>query len=164
MYSLQVIFEVEANENDLRTIEKLVKKAVDVTLKKHLEFDNMQTEKELNVIIVDNNKIQEINRTYRNKDYITDVISFASIDSKDDFIHIVEEETEFLGDIFISIDKAKEQAKEYKHSFEREISFLVIHGVLHLLGYDHIESEDEKIMFSLQKALLQQLNVLSKEK
>lgn len=103
-----------------------------------------------NVIIVDNPYIHKINKEYRNTDIETDVISFALEDEKsENFSNI-----RILGDIYISIDKAKEQANLYSHSLERELSFLAVHGLLHLLGYDHMNKEDEKIMFTKQKEIL----------
>lgn len=103
-----------------------------------------------NVIIVDNPYIHKINKEYRNIDRETDVISFALEDEKsENFSNI-----RILGDIYISIDKAKEQANLYNHSLERELSFLAVHGLLHLLGYDHMNKEDEKIMFTKQKEIL----------
>lgn len=108
-----------------------------------------------NIIFVDNKKIHELNKQYRNIDKETDVITFALEDSKEEFI------TPFriLGDIYISIDKAKSQAIEYKHSFKREICFLAVHGLLHLLGYDHMNEEDEKIMFSYQELILSEFGI-----
>lgn len=105
---------------------------------------------EFNIIIVDNKKIHEINREYRNVDRETDVISFAMEDNMD----IKYDDFRLLGDIYISIDKCYDQATEYGHSNIREICFLATHGVLHLLGYDHMELEDEKEMFKLQDELL----------
>jgi probable rRNA maturation factor len=99
---------------------------------------------------VDNKKIREINRDYRNIDRETDVISFALEDFKD----ITYIDYRLLGDIYISIDKARGQAIEYNHSFLRELSFLTIHGLLHLLGYDHMSEYDEKIMFEKQELIL----------
>lgn len=104
-----------------------------------------------NIIIVDNNTIKEINRDYRGKDAPTDVISFALEDDKN---VIAPEGIRVLGDIYISVDKAREQAKEYNHTFKRELSFLAVHGLLHLLGYDHMKEEDEKIMFGKQEEVL----------
>lgn len=109
---------------------------------------------EFNIIFVDNEKIHEINKTYRNVDRVTDVISFALEDNK-----TIELDVRLLGDIYISIDKAKEQAIEYGHSFKRELSFLSIHGLLHLLGYDHMEKEDEEVMFSKQENLLNEFGI-----
>ena len=103
-----------------------------------------------NVIIVDSEKIQEINKTYRGIDRVTDVISFALEDNED----IVYEDFRLLGDIYICIDKIYSQAEEYGHSVLRELSFLTIHGFLHLLGYDHMTEEDEKVMFKRQEEIL----------
>jgi len=103
-----------------------------------------------NIIIVDSEKIQEINKTYRGIDRVTDVISFALEDNED----IVYEDFRLLGDIYICIDKIYSQAEEYGHSVLRELSFLTIHGFLHLLGYDHMNEEDEKIMFKRQDEIL----------
>lgn len=105
---------------------------------------------EFNIIIIDNERIREINKEYRKIDKETDVISFALEDNMD----ISYDDFRLLGDIYISIDRCYEQAMEYGHSREREICFLATHGILHLLGYDHMESEDEKEMFSLQNKLL----------
>lgn len=98
--------------------------------------------KEINIILVDNLQIKELNRQYRNKDYATDVLTFP-----DGYYNN-------LGDVFISIEKCDEQAKDYGHSFERELGFLTIHGFLHTLGYDHIEKEDEEVMIPLQEKIL----------
>ena len=105
---------------------------------------------EFNIIIVDNEKIHQINREYRNVDRETDVISFAMEDNMD----IKYEDFRLLGDIYISIDKCYSQAEEYGHSKVREICFLATHGILHLLGYDHMNEADEVKMFSLQNELL----------
>ena len=108
------------------------------------------------IIFIDNEEIHQINKERRGVDRATDVISFALEDSPDNF-----DEFRILGDIFISIPKMQEQAKEYGHSEKRELSFLVVHGLLHLLGYDHMKSKkDEEIMFSLQDEILASLNIL----
>lgn len=103
-----------------------------------------------NVIFVDNDKIHKINKEYRNIDRATDVISFALEDEKDIDLAI----GRVLGDIYVSVEKIKSQAKEYGHSEKREMAFLVIHGLLHLLGYDHMTKEDEEIMFKEQELIL----------
>lgn len=107
------------------------------------------------VNFVDNPTIQMINRDYRNKDSATDVISFAFLDHVDGEV-IINDPMPFrlLGTIIISVDKAQEQAEYYQHSFEREMKFLFIHGLLHLLGYDHQDSEHEQSMFSLQDKII----------
>lgn len=106
---------------------------------------------ELSVTFVRSQTIHKINRDYRNVDRPTDVISFAIRDDEDDFIS---EEEKDLGDIFININYCKKQAKEYGHSYDREMGFLFTHGMLHCLGYDHMCEEDEKVMFSLQDQIL----------
>ncbi len=107
---------------------------------------------EISIILVDAEEIHQINRDYRNIDRPTDVISFALKDSDDEFF--IDEVDLELGDIFINIEAVVNQAKEYGHSECREISFLCTHGILHLLGYDHMNEEDEKIMFGLQDVIL----------
>ena len=111
---------------------------------------------ELSVIFVDDQRIHEINKEYRKIDRSTDVISFALEDSEQYYIEGMPRE---IGDIFISIDHAKMQAEEYGHSLKRELSFLTVHGFLHLLGYDHMEKEDEIKMFSLQNEILKEYGV-----
>ncbi len=109
----------------------------------------------LSIIFVDNDEIRRINKEYRNIDKVTDVISFALEDNK-----TIKSEIRILGDIYISIPKMKEQASIYNHSEKRELSFLVCHGLLHLLGYDHVKSAaEEKIMFDLQDKILDNLNI-----
>ena len=112
----------------------------------YLKLNNV----EFNIIIIDNPRIHEMNKEYRGVDRETDVITFALEDHKD----IEFENLRLLGDVYISIDKARSQAKDYGHSLKREISFLAIHGLLHLLGYDHMNPEDEKVMFGLQDEIL----------
>lgn len=104
------------------------------------------------VIFCDPEQIHEINRNYRHVDRPTDVISFAMQD--DDSNILIEEEENELGDIFINTQAIIDQAKEYGHSTRRESCFLFCHGLLHLLGYDHMTPEDEKEMFGLQKEIL----------
>ena len=108
-----------------------------------------------NVIITDNETIHRLNKEYRNIDRETDVISFALEDDKT----IIDSPIRVLGDIYISLDKAKQQAKEYNHSLKRELCFLMTHGFLHLLGYDHMKKEDEEIMFPLQEKILNEYGV-----
>ena len=103
---------------------------------------------ELSLILVDINGIHNINKEYRGIDRPTDVISFCLEDEEDD---------KYLGDIFVCIEKVYEQSKEYNHSKEREFAFLVVHGILHLLGYDHMNKEDEEKMFTKQEELLKKL-------
>lgn len=108
-----------------------------------------------NIIFVTSEKIHEINKEYRNVDRVTDVISFALEDSIEGYV----EEIRMLGDIYICVEKMKEQAELYNHSVLREMCFLTTHGLLHLLGYDHMEEENEKVMFSLQEELLNEYGI-----
>ncbi|WP_044339612.1 MULTISPECIES: rRNA maturation RNase YbeY [Rossellomorea] len=117
--------------------------------------EEVEDDSEVSVTFVTNERIQEINREYRHKDQPTDVISFALEELGEDEVEIVGGQIpRVLGDIIISIDRAKEQAEEYNHSFSRELGFLALHGFLHLLGYDHMEEIDEKEMFQRQKDIL----------
>ncbi|TPR54580.1 rRNA maturation RNase YbeY [Apilactobacillus kunkeei] len=114
---------------------------------------------EMSVTFVNNDEIKEINSKYRGVDRATDVISFAIEDGEDDFPLIMDDEMaaeipENIGDIFVSIDKVAEQAEFLDHSYERELGFLVVHGFLHLNGYDHIKQEDEDVMFPLQRKIM----------
>lgn len=113
-------------------------------------------EAECSVTFVGNDRIQAINRTYRGIDRATDVISFALEEMQEGEVpvHLEDDEPRVLGDIVVSIDRAREQADEYGHSFERELGFLVVHGLLHLLGYDHATKEQEQEMFTLQEQIL----------
>ena len=111
----------------------------------------------MSVILIDDDKMHELNKEYRGVDRTTDVLSFALEDNEDIKLPIRE-----LGDVFVSIPKMLEQAKEFNHSEKRELSFLVCHGLLHLLGYDHTKSEEEeKVQFGLQDEILNELNIIS---
>ncbi|ALX48116.1 rRNA maturation RNase YbeY [Lentibacillus amyloliquefaciens] len=113
------------------------------------------SEAEVSVTFVSNQEIKEINRNYRQQDRPTDVISFAMQEKVGEEPEIIgEDHPLLLGDIVISVDKAKEQAEEYGHSLERELGFLTVHGFLHLLGYDHMNEQDEVEMFGRQNVIL----------
>ena len=114
--------------------------------------EGIDEEAEVAVSFVDENEIQAINKAYRNKDAVTDVISFALEEGEDDFE--MPDEPRVLGDIIICVKRALEQAEEYGHSFERELGFLSLHGLLHLLGYDHMNEADEARMFGRQDEIL----------
>ena len=144
------MFEIfnETNEDikEIKDIDRVLKKAIEIEKVGVVEF---------NVIIVDNQYIHKLNKEYRNIDRETDVITFALEDNDD--IHY--DNFRLLGDIYISLDKAKSQAIEYEHSLKREICFLAVHGFLHLLGYDHMKKEEEKIMFARQELILNEENI-----
>lgn len=123
-------------------------------------FIKLPSETEMSVTLMDNEAIHQINKEYRGVDKPTDVISFAiEEDNPDEMDIIIPEDADFkmpknIGDIMISMDKVKEQAEYLGHSEERELGFLVVHGFLHLNGYDHMRAADEKEMFGLQKEIL----------
>lgn len=128
---------------------------VDSVLQFAAEAESIEEGSELSVSFVDNARIQEINKEFRKKDAATDVISFAMEEMGEDELAIVGADMpRVLGDIIISIERTKEQAAEYGHSFDRELGFLALHGFLHLLGYDHMTEEDETVMFTKQKDIL----------
>ena len=146
MNKIEIFNETSKQVNEIEDIKMVINKAIDVQKLDNLEF---------NIILVDNEYIHNLNRDYRGIDKPTDVITFA-LEDYDDHIKL---ERRILGDIYISLDKANSQAEEYGHSFKREICFLAVHGLLHLLGYDHMEKEDEKVMFSLQEVILNEANI-----
>lgn len=142
----------KVNTDEIDNIQELLKFAAK---KQKLEGDV-----ELSVTFVHNDRIQEINKEYRNKDQATDVISFAMEELGEGEMELKGiDMPRMLGDIIISIDKAKEQATEYGHTYMRELGFLSVHGFLHLLGYDHLTKEEEEIMFSLQKDILDEFGL-----
>lgn len=147
MGSISYFNQTTENIKELDTVKKVIEYAV-----KREKVENAV----FNIIIVDNEYIHKINREYRNIDRETDVITFALEDSIDE----VKLDVRILGDIYISLDKAISQAEEYGHSLERELSFLAVHGFLHLLGYDHtLSKEDEKIMFDKQEEILNECSI-----
>ncbi|MFC6039846.1 rRNA maturation RNase YbeY [Paenisporosarcina macmurdoensis] len=136
------------SSENLQLIEKMLHHAA--------EDQGIEAGSELSVTFVNNEEIQQINNDYRGKNVPTDVISFAMEELGEGEIAInVPGAPRMLGDIIISVERAKEQAADYGHSEERELGFLAIHGFLHLLGYDHMEDEDEKEMTEKQEAILQ---------
>ncbi len=142
----EIFNETGIDIEELKDIEMVLKKGIEIE-----KLDNIN----FNVIIVDNDYIHKLNREYRHIDRETDVITFALEDYKD----IGYEDYRLLGDIYISLDKARSQALEYNHSFKREICFLAVHGFLHLLGYDHMNKDDETKMFSKQELILNEAGI-----
>ncbi len=147
------------DENERVTAKKIQK--IDDLLQYAASHLDLPEDTEMSITFMDNNEIQEINRVYRNKDMPTDVISFALEEEGEDELPIIFDEefgdSQFprnLGDLMISVERANEQAEEYGHSVDRELGFLALHGFLHLNGYDHMTPEDEKVMFGLQKEIL----------
>lgn len=130
-------------------------KIVEDVIKKTVELEHLTGEIEVSVTFVDEERIQEINREYRDKDQPTDVISFALNEQSEGEPDLnIPGMPNMLGDIIVSVSHIKNQAEEYGHSYERELGFLVVHGMLHLLGYDHMTEAEEKEMFSRQEDIL----------
>ncbi len=146
MNYIEIFNQYNGNVEDLETFESFINFSVNKLGLKNVMF---------NVIIVDNNSIHAINKKYRNIDRPTDVITFALEDNK----QIDIPEVRVLGDIYISYDKVISQSEEYGHSKKRELCFLGVHGLLHLLGYDHMNEKDERKMFKLQKELLEEYGI-----
>lgn len=142
MSKIEIFVQVEEEIEELETVKKVLYSAVEKEKLEDVSF---------NLIIVDNNYIHELNKDYRHIDRETDVITFA-LEDEDSLV--LPESERILGDIYISIDKAKEQAASYGHSLLRELSFLAVHGFYHLLGYDHMTEEEEKVMFAKQEEVL----------
>lgn len=149
MNEVEIINEVDCKFKELEEVPAYI----DFVLKKE-NLDNVL----FNVIFVDNEYIHKINREYRGIDRETDVITFALEDEK----MVQASHIRVLGDIYISVDKVEEQAKQYGHSRKRELFFLVTHGIYHLLGYDHMNEHDEKIMFDKQEQVLNEYGITRK--
>ncbi len=131
------------NQCNEENYEPLISKV----LKKAYKRMNVKKKNTINIILVKSEAIRELNNTYRNTNAVTDVLTFPSdMDGE-------------LGDVFISVHTAMEQAKTYGHTFKRELAFLVVHGFLHAIGYDHDTKEKEHIMFNLQEQILNALKI-----
>lgn len=152
MIAIDFMDETESlNEQELGFVQKILE---------HAAKEEGLGDSEVSVTFVTNEMIRDINREYRGKDQPTDVISFAMEELGEGETAIIgSSEPRMLGDIIISLDRTKEQAADYGHSFERELGFLAVHGFLHLLGYDHMTEEDEKKMFSRQEEILVSLGI-----
>lgn len=135
-----------------------------------LDRESFPYEAEVNLLLMDNDGIQKINEQFRQIDRATDVLSFPMIDydKAGDFSMLEESEDSFnpdtgeavLGDIMINVDRVRQQAESFGHSELREFAFLIVHSMLHLFGYDHIEPKDASIMEPLQEKILEELNIL----
>ena len=142
------------NRTDFELTEEMQKMLEKVCLES-LEYEEFDTDCEISLSIVTNDEIHEINRQFRGIDSPTDVLSFPQLTFEGGEEADVNENGEIvLGDIIISIDRAKEQAEEYGHSLKRELAFLAVHSMLHLMGYDHMEKDEEEDMFRRQKEIL----------
>lgn len=137
-----------------KPLQELVYKVLQTTAKK----EQVPEDSELSVVFVTNETIQRLNKDYRNKNEVTDVLSFP-LYSQDEIKKSIKDTPIALGDIVISYNQAKEQAETYGHSLEREVCFLAVHGLLHLLGYTHDTEEEEREMFFLQEQVLKEFQL-----
>lgn len=129
-------------------------------LEKCFEEETLNSEKlYINIVLTNPKNIKEINKQYRNIDKETDVLSFPMFE-REELTKLENENPDILGDIVISIEKVEEQAKEYGHSFERELAYMAVHGFYHLMGYDHMEENDKKEMREKEENILEKLNIL----
>lgn len=135
------------NKTDFK-IDKTVYKLINKTLKKEKVKRSY-----FSIIIVDNKEMRSLNKKYRNKDEPTDVLSFRIFDKED----LKQHKHKMLGDIYISVDKVRTQALANNHSELREMGFLIIHGLLHLLGYEHNNKEEEDLMLNKQEEILNEI-------
>ena len=156
MEFLQVDFNGIEEKNEYINIIRQV-------IKKCYEVENLEDSKlYINIILTNPANIKKINREYRNIDKETDVLSFPMFEKKDLELKIKNksfENIDILGDIIISINQVEKQAIEYGHSFERELSYMVVHGFYHLMGYDHMEEEEKKAMRSKEEIVLKELEI-----
>ena len=140
------------------TKEEVNYKLIENVISEALKYEGVSDNTEISVTIVDNEEIRKINNKFRNIDRATDVLSFPLIDFDNEDLPNDGSKI-YLGDIIISIERAKEQANEYGHSLDREVGFLTAHSMLHLLGYDHMVPEEEKVMFAKQEEILSNLGL-----
>lgn len=152
MYEI-IYKDIEENSKYEETIKKVIEQCF-----KEEKLTNSKLY--ITITLTDPNYIKEINKQYRNIDKATDVLSFPMFE-RDELEEKIKnkdfEHPDMLGDIIISIEKVEEQAKEYNHSFERELSYMVVHGFYHLMGYDHIKEEDKKEMRPKEEKILNDL-------
>lgn len=140
------------------TVTPQLEEILTSVLKKTSELYDLEAQSEVSVVLVDDRYIRQLNREYRDKDYATDVLSFAL--NEGDEPQIIDGSPEnLLGDIIISLETAVRQANEYGHSLEREVAFLTVHGMLHLLGYDHEEEADRQEMRREEEFVLGKLGI-----
>ena len=155
MYEI-IYLNLEENQSYEKTVEKVLHKCFE-------EEELLDSKLIITITFTTPEDIRKINKKYRKIDKATDVLSFPMFEKDEldekiknkDFLH-----EDVLGDIIISIEKVKEQAEEYGHSFERELSYMLVHGFYHLMGYDHIEEEDKKVMRPKEEKILNDLKII----
>ena len=149
--SLKIYFENEQDKEPIRySMKILLRRAIEATL----AYEGVSADREVSVTFCDNEKIRILNKRFRQIDRATDVLSFPLFEDGDGLLEM----DHMLGDIVLSLERAREQAEEFGHSFEREVAFLTVHSVLHLLGYDHERSaEDDERQCSAQRAIIEKI-------
>lgn len=157
---LMIYFE---NDQDKMQISYKLKRLVRLSVEATLAYEEIDRDLEVSVTFIDNEGIRKLNRSYRKIDKATDVLSFPLFDFEGDKDAMEDELCDMLGDIVISLERAAEQAEEFGHSFEREVAFLTVHSMLHLLGYDHETSEEDELdMRRRQTAVMEMLGLAVK--
>ena len=139
---LMIYFE---NDQEKAAITYKLKRLIRMSVEATLAYEEIDRDLEVSVTFIDNEGIRKLNRSYRKIDKATDVLSFPLFDFEGDGDAREDELCNMLGDIVISLERAAEQAEEFGHSFEREVAFLTVHSMLHLLGYDHETSEEDEL-------------------
>ena len=159
------------NRQHKREVKEDLINLITEVCEKSLRAEEMNVPYQISLLFVDNEEIRSINKETRGIDKATDVLSFPMLDyPKDKVFKDVYKNTKFneiyldgdelvLGDMVLSLERAKEQSLEYNHSFNREVCYLVVHSILHLLGYDHMEDEEKKIMRKREEEILGSLNI-----
>lgn len=153
---------VQINYNNIEENEEY-NKIIHTVIKKCFEEEGLDKLKiYINIILTNPKEIRKINKEYRNIDKETDCLSFPMFE-KEEIEELIKEKEQvtldILGDVVVSIERVYEQAKEYNHSFERELAYMVVHGFYHLMGYDHMEEEEKNIMRQKEENILQNLNI-----
>lgn len=153
------------NNQDKFKVTKELRDLVRLAVSTSLDYMEFPKKSEISVMFVDNEEIRELNKLHRGIDRATDVLSFPMFEYDEDG-EIIEDDLDFnpdgemiLGDIVISLERADEQAREYGHSFEREVGFLTVHSMLHLFGFDHMNPDDEEEMFGYQREILDEMKL-----
>ncbi|MDP4092649.1 MAG: rRNA maturation RNase YbeY [Bacillota bacterium] len=153
------------NEQNIIEFNEQIEKLIYDTVNNSLELESFENPSEISIVLTDDKNIRSINNTYRKIDKATDVLSFPMLDiikgkvEPDSCDTDPDSDLLLLGDIVVSLETAEKQATEYGHSFERELAFLISHGMFHLLGYDHMNREDEEEMFGKQEKVLRRMGL-----
>jgi len=153
------------NRQEKITVDEVMETLVAQVVGKVLTYEECEESYEVSISFVNNEEIRSLNREYRGIDKATDVLSFPMLEFVDEELYEEDENTDYideemaLGDIVISMEKVLEQSEEYGHSFSRELAFLLVHGMLHLLGYDHEEEATDGEMFEKQEEILKEMNL-----